>query len=413
MKLDPGFSALAQTYASARAIVEPCVCGLQHIVPSQEQLFTALRERKIVTAAPVIFGKLYSTVPIALPPHAYSAHELDELVYPRGSFERSFQNALHDLCDLRRILPQASNGAPVIILDDGGFVSEYLVKHYTEAGSPTVVVEQTTSGLRRASCLPCPVVAVAGSIVKREIESLFVAEGMVRCLAPHGIIPRRGATWGVAGFGAVGRALATLVREKGVRVLVHEFDERARTAATTAGFAAMTDGETFACESDVILGCTGADFTAGLRRGAIRRKKPRLICASCGSSDTEFSSWIAHAGQARIDHVDGRVHGNAFDDVDGDFQLGAYRVLAGGFPVNLNRLPDSDPPEFLLTRMLLFAGVIEALPLFCSAPRHANSIHRLSREAESRVLSAWLETNPYRLSPKIVARARSQLACAA
>src|ERR1017187_10070114 len=70
------------------------ICGLQHILPSQEQLFGAIRESGIAYGLPIVIGKLYSTVRNALPPENYLAHEPLEIVYDRGNFEGAFKASL-------------------------------------------------------------------------------------------------------------------------------------------------------------------------------------------------------------------------------------------------------------------------------------------------------------------------------
>lgn len=157
-----------------------------------------------------------------------------------------------------------------------------------------VVIEQTTSGLRRSGQLRCPVINVAGGLLKREVESLFVAECGLRALERRGVFCQGARCWGVIGFGAVGAATCRYLRRQRVgQILVYERHLARRNAATQEGFAIVETPSQIVAEADVILGCTGSDFAMSAMPESIVRRKPELVCASLGSSDIEFAHWIS------------------------------------------------------------------------------------------------------------------------
>src|SRR5436309_1062444 len=88
------------------------ICGLQHILPSQEQLFGAIRESGVADGLPIVIGKLYSTVRNALPPENYLAHEPLEIVYERGNFEGAFKASLKPFCERQGITVSKKSKKP-------------------------------------------------------------------------------------------------------------------------------------------------------------------------------------------------------------------------------------------------------------------------------------------------------------
>jgi hypothetical protein len=244
------------------------------------------------------------------------------------------------------------------------------------------------------------VVSVAGSLVKREVESTLIADSIIRAIVSRPILPTPTAVWGVAGYGAVGRALGrVLTSMKLKRVLIFDRDPGLRAAAADDGLEVVPDANALVEQSDLLFGCTGEDLSKGISRSAIHRGNADLLCASCGSSDSEFASWIANSEIARLfRRSDGRIGGNGFNTVTGDFAAGRYQVLNGGFPINLNRHWKSDRvDDFILTRMLVFAGIVQAIEVLTDGWTPGNRILRLQDQFEADVQQIWFDAFPGRL----------------
>lgn len=388
-----------------------CIYGLQHILPSQEQLFGAIKESHIARGWPIIMGKHYSTVACALAPENYLVHDLPDIFYKRGHFEVAFKNLLKPFCERLEKTVADGERRSVIILDDGGYVSGFLVEKFLRHNCRVVIVEQTTSGLKRARNYPCPVVSVASSILKREVESIFIAESVLQALQRRAVEIPRNVNCGIIGFGAVGSALCHVLREGGVeRICVFDRNHVRRTAAATEGFTVLQDVKAFVEDSDLVFGCTGEDIGRLIDPGIVRRAERELLCVSCGSSDGEFASWISSRGEARLYRRDGRIGGNGFDDIEGQFGCGRFRVLNGGFPMNLDRSAKSDPiDDFVLTRMLVFCGILQAVTMAEKNWSSANSVVSLHKDFERAVHDVWFDSYPKRLSQGINARTATQL----
>jgi S-adenosylhomocysteine hydrolase len=375
------------------------ICGLQHIVPSQEQLFGAIKESRIAHGRPIIVGKHYSTVQQALPPEHYSVNDLQEIIYTRGHFEAAFKAKLDSWC--HDLVNTVVNGKhkKVVILDDGGYVSGFLVEKFLEHNCRVVVVEQTTSGLKYARNYPCPVVTVANSILKREVESIFIAESILQALARKKILIRSGVKCGIIGFGAVGTALCRELKKRGVKkIFVFDRNGERQTAAANEGFTILPNAKSFIEQSDLVFGCTGKDVGEIIKPTAVRRSEKELLCVSCGSGDGEFASWISSPQQVRVYRRGGRICGNGLDDIDGQFGSGNFRVLNGGFPVNLDRSAKSDPvDDFVLTRMLVFCGILQAIKLAGEDCSSKNKVVALQKDLELAVHKVWFDAYPKRL----------------
>ena len=387
------------------------VCGLQHILPSQEQLFGAIHESQIARGCPIIIGKHYSTVRHAFPPEHYLVHDIPDITYKRGSFEATFRAQLKSFCERLENTVTDGERRPVIILDDGGYVAEFLVEKFLKHRCHVVVIEQTTSGLKSARKYPCPVVPVASSILKREVESIFIADSIVKALGRRRILIRPGLNCGVIGFGAVGAALCRALKKLGVKtVSIFDLDSGRRTAAANEGFAVLQNANLCVEQSELLFGCTGEDVGKMTEPSSVRRNEKELLCVSCGSSDGEFASWMSAKGLARLYRRRGRIGGNGFDDVEGRFGSGSFRVLNGGFPINLDRSVMSDPvDDFVLTRMLVFCGILQAITLVGTSWANENRIVPLHKDLERAVHDVWFDVYPKRLSQDVRARAATLL----
>lgn len=85
-------------------------------------------------------------------------------------------------------------------------------------------------------------------------------------------------------------------------------------------------------------------------------------------------------------------------------------MVNGGFPVNLDRSVQCDPePDFILTRMLMFAGLIQALPLLDEDSNAAGGIVSIDSVLERTIFDIWCKAYPSRLPIETRRRLISQL----
>jgi adenosylhomocysteinase len=176
-------------------------------------------------------------------------------------------------------LEQRAAGAPVVLLDVGGYFAGVLgALRDRFSGRILGVVEDTENGHRRYAELdkpPCAVYSVARSPLKQPEDHLvgqsivFSTEALMRSRGD--ILPGRAAT--VIGFGKLGSSIARTLHAKGVRVTVYDADPVRATQALAQGFhVAPTRAAALATAGMVMcatgnLALRGEDFT-GLPNGA-------------------------------------------------------------------------------------------------------------------------------------------------
>ncbi|MFO0726165.1 MAG: NAD-binding protein [Myxococcota bacterium] len=321
-----------------------------------------------------------------------------------------------------------------LVLDDGADALCRLNESVERSPqAPRLVgVEQTTFGLRKlkalqdAGALQIPVVDVAGSALKRHLESVIIgwsATEQVRAildeLAADGLPRKNHAV--LLGYGAVGRASARLLSatEK-LNIVVIDDDPGRRAQAERDGFKVATAAERRAAlqAADYVLGATGESSVKG---ADFRSLKPGAVLFSLSSSSIEFAAGpldgvelgqstrapqlliprqkLAAGAWAPIVRADfeGKevALGPAVDPIhwhrvlnvsgaDRDFQV----LLANsGYPITFRGQVDPIRPKLIqLTRAALELACIEAVGL----PPEARGLIPLSAKGQRFIAESWL-----------------------
>jgi S-adenosylhomocysteine hydrolase len=158
----------------------------------------------------------------------------------------------------------AKNGKPLLVIDDGGFAAVVAREQYPNDLHLFRFVEQTTRGVRQIASLgelPCPVVNVAESHVKKVIEGPFVAAAIADALrleltaAAGGTLKGKRIT--LLGYGTIGRAAAQLLREQGAVVTAFDPRPEAEALAARDGIAMAADKQEALSGRDFVVGATG------------------------------------------------------------------------------------------------------------------------------------------------------------
>jgi S-adenosylhomocysteine hydrolase len=334
------------------------VLAVQHVQDSLIPLIDGLCRLGIQPDAVRIAAKSYSSQPDALADlRSRGIHVEDDgrMLDPTVGYERELAERVQRLVDEALL-----RGGPILALDEGGSITAAL--HRRRAGEHGVaVVEQTTRGARTADrlALSFPVVDVARSETKSDVEGPLIAESMLRGL--HRAEQQLGRPSGrvaVVGLGTIGRRVADLLASTGRDVLVHDRDSSARQTAGAEGHRVVALAAAYA-EADVIVGCTGYPIIAA---GELDRLRRPCLLVNGASSDLEFPLWSHRRPDAVVAH-DGPVD-------PGRPWLYHYRVeaeqshvlAAGGFPVNFFRTDEPIPArQFQVTRALMLAGAAQAV----------------------------------------------------
>lgn len=264
----------------------------------------------------------------------------------------------------------------IITLDDGGRCL---------AGMPPIArlsykvagIEQTRGGLhvQGVNLLPFPIVLVASSAVKRQIEPPAIARALLKkiddLIACYQI--DKNTVCGVVGNGAIGSAVATHLLSLGYRVAVFDEDDTAfQTIEPSHQFYRMPNIKVLLENVQCVFGCTGKDITQGLSLFSLVTKDTLFI--SCTSEDKEFFSTLKEIANRNIMlvYASKRMVDNSMirPYPMGDFvcssESGHEMVfINGGYPLNFDGKPWNVPaPEIEPTQVALLGAVVQAI--FCA-----------------------------------------------
>jgi len=340
------FTMLAREVPQAMPIVPAAsrtlfVCH-QHILPTLQPLMAYIASALVPPENVFLLGKPYSTIRAVSESMTALGVQLVEnrtQLIP-GRYAECIRRDVDLLWQAVLQRDNVDNSTAVVILDEGGVLTSSVPQRLI---GKTVAVEQTQFGARRSD-IRVPTVQVATSAAKRHFESGTITDGIWQRLTQEGKL-RQGQSYGVIGLGFLGFRLARRLHAAGFNVL--SFDPRLTQRDVEDLQLAPSIDELLAA-SQVVIGCSGFDAVpprSNLRPGA------ELISVS--SSDIEFSGLLIEHRAIRT-----RLHS--------PIQLkpiGEGPVIAnGGFPYNFDGVREyEDPADILLTRLLMIAGVGQAL----------------------------------------------------
>ena len=316
----PVLAALAAATAQTRPLANHRLFAVQHLFSSTFGLFEALERAGIDPNNAVIFGKSYSTnaeVAGALTAKGYTVHDHygeKQLVVDDGKMV-GFESPL--LSGLRNALRAASSSSPpqkLLLLDEGGKLNRMLHDVFPEHAHLCTIVEQTTNGLQNMAgvTLQAPVVSVASSALKREVEGPIIGEDVAATTIEQ--IDRLGAdlvvgkTVGIVGYGAVGSATAEAFANRGFAVIVTdtnplaELKAQAKNQTTAAGGTIRVRPRHEVLGAGIVVGCTG---TGAMTEAEMAFVKNGAFLVNAASGDHEFPLTTTTAAKQqgiRADH---------------------------------------------------------------------------------------------------------------
>lgn len=337
---------------------------LTHLLPDRLELVPAMA--RVASIAKIIavpysidhptLGSLRSSYDVATP-------QLAELLDPE-----------YVLGLIRRI----GMRTPFVIVEVGGYFAKALNTLKAEYDDGFMgVIEDTESGHRRylaAQPLPCPVLSVARSNLKRPEDALVGAS----CLhSVEKILREYGLPFGpepalVVGYGPVGAGVASALRQRGCFVSVYDVDPLRRVLALSHGFP-IPERKIALSAARMIFGATGDFSIAGedfelLQNGT--------VLASCSSKELEFD--VEHLRQTHIEEpiLPGfsayRRHGRTL------------YLISDGQPVNFRDSAVLGPALALVQAGILVS--LKHLPALIGRP----GIYELDLETQSSLTRQWI-----------------------
>lgn len=379
-------------------IENTAVIGVQHMLETTGTLFKGLIDIGINPNNMYFNGKCYSTSPVVEREIMDLGVNVFSSIPPLkpGQYQEACRKSIEKMWEL--YLQQSKNRkiTRLIILDEGGRCLETMPEEVSYL-YPIAGIEQTRAGLysKLLDTFSFPLIDVASSVVKKQIEPPLIAEAAQKELAKllmH-IDISENPIFGVVGNGAIGKGIVKYLLSCGFRVNVYDEDENSFTGIRDLKFCRCPDIKTLITRSHCIFGCTGRDITINLDVFDIVQKDKIFI--SCSSEDKEFLSVLKEVGKTENIYID------PLSDIICITKTGNKILLAkGGFPMNFNKEPWNVPANDIeVTQGLLLGSCIQAMQSAHMIATDGFNVSKLSRRKldpylQRFVLNNWILRQP-------------------
>lgn len=242
--------------------------GVQHLTGSAVPLFHALADAGIPYHRMFLVGKAYSSHPKVISCLTGLGCRLSNdatMLSPSNPYEDEIESEIErQLTKVSGLLDRSAD-ISALVFDEGGKAVRAIHQTFRGQARRFHCVEQTTRGLREftGGSLLCPVINVARSNAKMEIEAPIIARSMVAALEearsewrPIYDAPLNDAL--VIGYGVVGRNLVKELLSRGYRVRVFEKAEYVLDSLPSGEKASRVEKlESELSEVPIVMGCTG------------------------------------------------------------------------------------------------------------------------------------------------------------
>ncbi len=271
-----------------------------------------------------------------------------------GEYANTFNNDILTLWEtVISFLKKSKCIDSIIILDEGGRLNKTISRDLLEKYS-IIGIEQTSFGLFgiNKNALPYPIINVARSAVKTQLESYLIAEAVVNKLNFNLPTKKTGLCCGVVGVGVIGQAVARKLLQLGCQVFLFDVDQQ--NAFNLSGAVLCSSINELVVKSSYIFGCSGQDIAKDIDiKNSILDAKHFI---SCSSEDKEFLTFL----QLIKNNVNTKF--DPLVDLTWNLENGATLSLRkGGFPINFDHSGESVPSEKIqLTRALLLVALMQA-----------------------------------------------------
>lgn len=263
-----------------------------HLLPSFETLLNCLVDDFGFSADNIIVvGKAYSSIPVVASriENRFGVENtiIPEINFRPGLYDNSQTNNLYHGCARARNRITKIHGAGskprILLVDDGGLMTTVWESNFGHLSIDVVSIQITASGINRAP-YNIPKIDMARSAAKRNFESKVIADAIVKKIdtLDTGLFSRR---IGIAGMGAIGTAVARKILSKVQFNCVAALDSNPVSINRSLVPSGHSSVSHFLARTDVIFGCTGANWTTAISRKSEIAGK---VFVSCSSRDVEF-----------------------------------------------------------------------------------------------------------------------------
>ena len=365
----PGLMSLRKKYGSEKPLKGARIAGCIHMTIQTAVLIETLVE----LGADVKWSScnIYST-------QDHAAAAIAKAGFPvyawKGETEEEYWWCVEQTLDF-------GNGVgPNILLDDGGDLTQIILKKYTHL-IPEIkgVSEETTTGVHRLyqlmeeGELPFPAINVNDSVTKSKFDNKYgcresLADGIKRATD----IMLAGKKVVICGYGDVGKGCAQSMAGYGMQVFVTEIDPICALQAAMEGFSVVTMDQ--ACEfGDIFVTTTGnCDVVTGEH---MERMKNNAILCNIGHFDHEIDvAYLENTDSVSEDNIKPQV--DKFTFADGHSII----LLSRGRLVNLGNA--TGHPSFVMSNSFT-NQVLAQIALW--EERVGQGVHVLSKELDEEV----------------------------
>jgi release factor glutamine methyltransferase len=324
-----------------------------------------------------LMEKPYSTIPTVADKVVEMGIELIRVPIKKGlAYEFSTQDSVKVLWDKALFHLRSTSILKIVIIDDGADIISN-IPWTNLPGIDVVGVEQTTRGIVRLKegygIFP-PVINVAGSALKKEIESGFIAKAIAKEILSFAKNTGKKKI-GIVGTGNIGRNIIAEMEKSKIAANYYDFSKFNIMGSSRQGN--VTSISEIIEKNDIIIGATGKDFLKGI---VLDKSKGEKYLISATSSDVEFYSILNRAG----------FPSDSFETVCFQPHKGLIlKIMNGGYPINFNRKKEIESAEDMqLTRTLLFAGFAMALEV--PKKKKTAVIYKLATDLQRQILNIWI-----------------------
>lgn len=223
-----------------------------------------------------------------------------------------------------------------VVIEDGGYIVPLLHSKFPRLLENTIgAVEQTTRGIwndEQKDNLKIPVLNVAESKIKNEIEPPHVADAVIRNLESLLTGERlRGARAALLGYGTIGKEIAKRLRDKGIRVTIYDSDSLKIAKAREDGFDTVNEPYNAVKDKLIVIGCSG-ETSIGRKEILMLSHGTYLVSASSDQREiglTELES-LSSSKETLTNEKGGKI-GTSYE-IRGQNKV--IHLIADGFPIN-------------------------------------------------------------------------------
>lgn len=359
---------------------------IQHLLGSNLSLIRSLEKSGIERDNLYIIGKAYSSNKDVL-----SYLEDNGYNYVNPIIGYNIDICYDDILkkEIRKIMSKVlrSSNLPVLLVDDAakgiGIIHEDDFRQYI---SRFKCIELTTRGIRELNKIKieCPIVDVASSSAKRNVESVIIAESMVNEFFHfldnwrYFYQPRNRHIL-LIGYGAIGENVCKKLSAQ-FQITVYDINETARLQAFKDGMNVTSDVSKE--KYGIIIGCTGLSIDIELLK-----THTDTLFVNMSSSDLEFGLW-RFKGQKGLmrDKYKFRIkekHLHEFYFIEEKGKT--FFIANGGFPMDFTGGIDPiHPNKIQITRALVFAASLQSLSEF------DNGIVELDANNQEEIVNKYL-----------------------